>query len=175
MPPEDHARLRLWAAVDDYMTFDAEFQALPQDNKPFQQVTDQYDLDVIMQYPGDAGKFWVKTLPLVLHSKKRLLLNNSDAPTRRNLRQGFEYHVRDNFTHFVIFIQGNGTDSEGNAVVTKDYYKGYVTQLSPWFRSNLNSASGIPAYLPLTFSATVEGTFTNFDSVVSVTPRTTRP
>lgn len=175
MPVEDHARLRIWFSADDYLTVDAEFQVLPIDNQPFQQVTDQYGLDVIMQYPGDAGKFWVKTLQLVIHSKKRLLLNNSDATTRRNIREWFEHYVRDNFSHFVIFIQGTGTDTEGNAVVTRNYYKGYVTKLSPWFRSNLNSASGIPNYLPLTISVTQEGTFTDFDVVSTVTTRTTRP
>ena len=175
MPASSHARLRIYAAADDYLTVDAEFQALPVDNQPFQLVADQYGLDVLMQYPGDAGKFWVKSLPLVIHSKKRLLLNNSDAPVRRNIREWFEYYVRDNFTYMAVFIQGNGTDSEGNAVVIKDYYGGYVTKLSPWFRSNLNSASGIPAYLPLTFTPDQEGTFTDFDVVTSAVQRTTHP
>lgn len=154
---------------------DAYFQALPVDNQPFQLVTDQYDLDVLMQFPGDAGKFWVKRLPLQIHSRKRLILNNSDAATRRNIRQWFEFYTRDGFTEFVFFIQGHGTDSELTDVVTKDYYKGYVIQLSPWFRSNLNSAGGIPNYLPLTIIPNAEGTFSDFDVVTSVTTRTTRP
>lgn len=168
-------RLRIWATPTDYLTVDAYFQALPQDNQPFEEVIDQYDLPVLMQFPGQAGKFWVKQLNLTIHSRKRLIRNNSSAATRRNIRQWFEHYVRDGFTDLIFFIQGHGWDADLNEVITKDYYKGHIKRLSPWFRSNLNSASGMPAYLPLTVSPNAEGTFSDFDVVTSVTIRTTRP
>ena len=111
----------------------------------------------------------------MIHSKKRLILNNSDAATRRNIREWFEYYTRDNFQTYVIFVQGNGTNSEGAAVVTKNSYVGHITKLSPWFRSNLNSASGIPAYIPLNFSITAEGSYTDFDVLGSATERAGHP
>jgi hypothetical protein len=169
------ARLRIFASATDYLTIDGYYQALPEDAPGFQIVEDQYGLDVILAFPSDAGKAWTKRLGLMISTRKRLLKNNSAAATQRNIRAWFDHYVRDTNTQLVVFVQGHGWDSSGTEVTVKDYYRGRIIERDPWLKSNLNSAGGIPPYLRFVLSVDAEGTFSDFDTMTSITARTTRP